>query len=253
VRDPDHHRARAKRRWCSISRLYHRHELRCAELRGQDRAGARRDDGRHGDLLRRGGMIRTSAVTRQVVLPVHPVALWVQPAPLRLADACEFFIGRVQGRPRRAPDGPESDRPGRRDAFAAGRHRPALARTPPRLARAGRPGAEDQRDPPRRPTARSPIQLKLGAARVYDDVRMAAKTGPDSIYMTGWKAAPARTDIATRRPACRHRGDPPGRKALDDVGKTGEISLCMPGHPQRGDVAKALALGATRSRSDTRR
>ena len=30
-----------------------------------------------------------------------------------------------------------------------------------------------------------PIQLKLGAARVYDDVRMAAKTGPDSIYMDG--------------------------------------------------------------------
>ena len=30
-----------------------------------------------------------------------------------------------------------------------------------------------------------PIQLKLGAARVYDDVRMAAKTGPDSIYIDG--------------------------------------------------------------------
>jgi hypothetical protein len=28
-----------------------------------------------------------------------------------------------------------------------------------------------------------PIQLKLGAARVYDDVRMAAKTGCDSIYI----------------------------------------------------------------------
>ncbi|HET9121326.1 MAG TPA: FMN-binding glutamate synthase family protein, partial [Solirubrobacterales bacterium] len=28
-----------------------------------------------------------------------------------------------------------------------------------------------------------PIQLKLGAARVYDDVRMAAKCGPDIIYL----------------------------------------------------------------------
>ena len=28
-----------------------------------------------------------------------------------------------------------------------------------------------------------PIQLKLGAARVYDDVRMAVKCGPDSIYI----------------------------------------------------------------------
>ena len=39
-----------------------------------------------------------------------------------------------------------------------------------------------------------PIQLKLGAARVYDDVRMAAKTGPDSIYidgMEGGRAFPA--------------------------------------------------------------
>src|SRR5437870_12196501 len=30
-----------------------------------------------------------------------------------------------------------------------------------------------------------PIQLKLGAARVYDDVRMAAKCGPDIIYLDG--------------------------------------------------------------------
>mgnify|MGYP003335472251 CR=1 FL=1 len=30
-----------------------------------------------------------------------------------------------------------------------------------------------------------PIQLKLGASRVYDDVRMAAKCGPDSIYLDG--------------------------------------------------------------------
>ena len=30
-----------------------------------------------------------------------------------------------------------------------------------------------------------PIQLKLGAARVYDDVRMAVKCDPDSIYIDG--------------------------------------------------------------------
>ena len=28
-----------------------------------------------------------------------------------------------------------------------------------------------------------PIQLKLGASKVYDDVRMAAKCDPDSIYL----------------------------------------------------------------------
>ena len=36
-----------------------------------------------------------------------------------------------------------------------------------------------------------PIQLKLGAARVYDDVRMAAKCGPDIIYLDGAEGAPA--------------------------------------------------------------
>ena len=35
-----------------------------------------------------------------------------------------------------------------------------------------------------------PIQLKLGAARVYDDVRMAAKCGPDITTWTGPRAAP---------------------------------------------------------------
>ena len=30
-----------------------------------------------------------------------------------------------------------------------------------------------------------PIQLKLGASKVYDDVRMAAKCDPDSIYLDG--------------------------------------------------------------------
>ena len=46
-----------------------------------------------------------------------------------------------------------------------------------------------------------PIQLKLGAARVYDDVRMAAKCGPDIIYLDGAEG------VDRRRPAHRHRGD----------------------------------------------
>src|SRR5438046_9735423 len=40
-----------------------------------------------------------------------------------------------------------------------------------------------------------PIQLKLSAARVYDDVRMAAKCGPDILYLD---AAAASTG------ACQH-------------------------------------------------
>ena len=46
-----------------------------------------------------------------------------------------------------------------------------------------------------------PIQLKLGAARVYDDVRMAAKCGP------GHHLPRRRGGRHRRRPAPRHRGD----------------------------------------------
>ena len=92
-----------------------------------------------------------------------------------------------------------------------------------------------------------PIQLKLGAARVYDDVRMAAKTKPDSIYMDGMEGSTgAGPHLATEETGV------PGiaairqaRKALDDVGKSGEITLIYAGGIRNGgDVAKAIALGA---------
>src|SRR5919106_789583 len=60
---------------------------------------------------------------------------------------------------------------------------------------------------------RIPIQLKLGAARVYDDVRMAAI--------------------------------PEARRALEDVGLADEIDLVVAGGIRNGaDVAKCLSLGA---------
>src|SRR5918998_663783 len=92
-----------------------------------------------------------------------------------------------------------------------------------------------------------PIQLKLGAARVYDDVRMAAKCGPDCIYIDGMEGSTG----AGPHLATEDTGVPgiaavrQARKALDDVGKTGEISLIYAGGIRNGaDLGKALALGA---------
>ena len=92
-----------------------------------------------------------------------------------------------------------------------------------------------------------PIQLKLGASKVYDDVRMAAKCDPDSIYLDGMEgstgAGPHLSTEETGVPGIAAIRQ--ARHALDDVGKSGEISLVYAGGIRNGgDVAKALALGA---------
>ena len=92
-----------------------------------------------------------------------------------------------------------------------------------------------------------PIQLKLGAAKVYDDVRMAAKCNPDSIYLDCMEGSTG----AGPHIAAANTGFPglaavrEARRALDDVGKTGEVTLVFAGGIRDGaDMAKALALGA---------
>jgi glutamate synthase domain-containing protein 2 len=92
-----------------------------------------------------------------------------------------------------------------------------------------------------------PIQLKLGAAKVYDDVRMAAKCDPDSIYLDGMEGSTG----AGPHIAAANTGIPgiaairEARRAIDDVGKTGKVTLIYAGGVRDGaDMAKALALGA---------
>ena len=92
-----------------------------------------------------------------------------------------------------------------------------------------------------------PIQLKLGAARVYDDVRMAAKCDPDSIYIDGMEGGTG----AGPHLAAEETGVPgiaairQARRALEDSGKSGDVTLIYAGGIRNGgDVAKALALGA---------
>ena len=92
-----------------------------------------------------------------------------------------------------------------------------------------------------------PIQLKLGAARVYDDVRMAAKCGPDIIYLDGAEggtgAGPHIAAEETGIPLIA--AIPEARRALEDVGLADEVDLVVAGGIRNGgDVAKCLALGA---------
>ena len=107
------------------------------------------------------------------------------PHHLMLADGCEFFIG--QG-----------------CKVGLGGHLMGQKVTEQVAEMRSLPAGIDQRSPTRHPDwlgpddlslkiqeireatdYRIPIQLKLGAARVYDDVRMAAKCGPDTIYLDG--------------------------------------------------------------------
>ena len=111
------------------------------------------------------------------------------PHHLRLADGCEFFIG--QG-----------------CKVGLGGHLMGQKVTDQVAEMRSLPAGIDQRSPARHPdwlgpddlslkieeirevtNGEIPIQLKLGAARVYDDVRMAAKTNPDSIYMDGMEGS----------------------------------------------------------------
>ena len=117
-------------------------EAKMALAKGASMAGNR-------DVLGRGRDDPAGArLLDEVVLPVHPVAVRVQPAPPDARRRVRVLHrAGLQGRARRPPHGPEGDRAGRRDALAAGRDRPALPRAAPRLARSRRPLAEGAGDP----------------------------------------------------------------------------------------------------------
>jgi methylamine---glutamate N-methyltransferase subunit C len=92
-----------------------------------------------------------------------------------------------------------------------------------------------------------PIFIKMGATRVFDDVKLAAKAGADVIVVDGMEggtgASPAilqeHTGIPTLAAVCE------ARTALEDCGLYGEVQLIIAGGIRDGvDAAKAMALGA---------
>ncbi len=92
-----------------------------------------------------------------------------------------------------------------------------------------------------------PIFVKMGASRVFDDVRLAAKAGADVVVVDGMEggtgASPEllqeHTGIPTLAAVCE------ARAALEEIGLYGKVQLVIAGGLRHGsDCAKALALGA---------
>ena len=94
---------------------------------------------------------------------------------------------------------------------------------------------------------RVPIHVKLGACRVSDDVKLAAKAGADAVVIDSMVAGTG----ASAEVLLDHSGIPTvpaivmAREALRELGLYGKVSLIASGGIRSGaDAAKALALGA---------
>jgi glutamate synthase domain-containing protein 2 len=93
----------------------------------------------------------------------------------------------------------------------------------------------------------TPIYVKVGATRVFHDVKLAVHAGADVVVVDGMQGGTAATQWAF----IEHVGIPSlaavrqAVDALEDLNKKEEVQLIVSGGIRTGaDVAKALALGA---------
>jgi glutamate synthase domain-containing protein 2 len=195
-----------------------------------------------------GGMLDVErSESRVVIYEVLPSRYGIDVRHLRQADAIELTIG-------------QGAKPGTGGLLLGSKVSDEIARI------RDLPPGVDQRSPCRHPDFlgpddmvikieelreatdwQVPIFVKMGASRVFDDVRLAAKAGADVIVVDGMEggtgASPEllqeHTGIPTLAAVCE------ARAALEDIGLYGKVQLIIAGGLRHGsDCAKALALGA---------
>ena len=190
---------------------------------------------------------RGTRVLENARLPVPAVAIWLQSRRSAQADAIEIVIG--QG----AKPAAAACCWGRRSIRAWRR----CARCPPGVDQRSASGIPTG---PGRTTSsikinelreitdwEKPIYVKVGATRVYHDVKLAIHAGADVIVVDGMQGGTA----ATQTVFIEHVGIPTlaavrqAVEAIEDMNMRGKVQLIISGGIRTGaDVAKALAMGA---------
>ena len=195
-----------------------------------------------------GGMLQAERDhSKTLIYEVLPSRYGINIHHLRQADGIELTIG-------------QGAKPGTGGLLLGSKVSPTIAQ------QRDLPPGVDQRSPARHPDflgpddmiikieelreatdGKVPIFVKMGATRVFDDVKLAAKAGADVIVVDGMEggtgASPEilqeHTGIPTLSAVCE------ARAALEDVGLYGEVQLIIAGGIRNGvDAAKAMALGA---------
>lgn len=195
-----------------------------------------------------GGMLPAEREnSRTMIVEVLPSRYGANVHHLRQADAIELTIG-------------QGAKPGTGGLLLGSKISPEIAKI------RELPAGVDQRSPARHPDFlgpddmiikieelreatdwKVPVFVKMGATRVFDDVKLAAKCGADVVVVDGMEGGTAASPEILQD----HTGIPTlaaiveARRALEDLGLYGSVQLIAAGGIRSGvDVAKALALGA---------